>query len=352
MKKIAALVIIVAAILCIALPASATGESVVFSGNFDDVTFFTGMGSKEKLLNGITATDPSTGEDITDKIEILGTIDFNKVGVYKVSYSVVDGTGTSWGKLRKVSVVELDQDVVYKNVNHGRNYLESIDFEMIKNTGYRLSYDLYTENYEKLLYSWTFTGEDIYNPPRRMSVTITGESENYEDIKARVGQANFQILNFEYRNRFPSKADILFLVDESIDKDSTLYLYSYGATEGFKLIADGITINSANYSSYGFMSGNEYVLTDKKVGYSENTASQYSAITSSVPVKGNESGDVPEGAVNPNFNTAASEASDENSYRFDETTRRIFYAVIITAFSIMLFAFLIFILTKSRKKGE
>lgn len=186
----------------------ASADETVFFGNFEPITFSLGLGSKEKLINGISAVDPRTKEDITDKIEILGTIDFDTVGVYNVSYSVVDSTGKSWGQIRKVSIVALDNHVEYININHGRNYLESIDFEMIKNTAFELRYLLYTENYEKLLYSWCFTGEDIYNPPRRMSVTITGESENLDAIKNGVGNAKFQILNFEYKDKFPSKAEI------------------------------------------------------------------------------------------------------------------------------------------------
>lgn len=272
----------------------------VFYGNFEPITFSVGLGSNEKLLNGISAIDPYTKQDITERVEILGSINFDVVGVYNVSYSVVDSMGKSWGKLRKVSVVALDSDVEYINIDHGRNYLESIDFEMIKNTDFELHYLLYAENYEKLLYSWSFEGADIYNPPRRMSVTITKDSPNYQFIKENVGSANFQILNFEYKERFPSKAEIFFAVDETFDKASSLYLYSYGESEGFKLIADGIAINDVHYASCFFEKGGEYVLTDKKVGYSSNKLPQFESSINNDASKpiGDNSGT----EINPNFN--------------------------------------------------
>lgn len=349
MKKAVALVVMVTAILCFTSP-KVSADETVFSGNFNSITFYVGLGSYEKLLNGISATDPYTKEDITDKVGILGTIDFDKVGVYNVSYSVVDSAGKTWGELRKVSIVELDSDVEYVNIDHGRNYLESIDFEMIKNTDFELRYFLYSDNYEKLLYSWAFSGENIYNPPRRMSVTITGESQYYDAIKAGVGQANFQILNFEYKDRFPSEAEIFFAVDESFDKDSTLYLYSYGEIEGFKLIADGITINDVNYASYGFSKGGEYVLTDKKVGYSHSTNTQYSSTHSEIVPEKIPSENISGDYISPEFNAEASK-DDNESEALSDTQRYIFFGVIALAGVIVLLALAVFIVT-SRKQNK
>lgn len=324
---------------------SVNADEKVFYGNFEPITFSVGLGSKEKLLNGISAIDPYTKQDITEKVEILGSIDFNTVGVYNVSYSVVDSMGKSWGELRKVSVVALDSDVEYINIDHGRNYLESIDFEMIKNTDFELHYLLYTENYEKLLYSWSFEGADIYNPPRRMSVTITKDSPNYQTIKENVGYANFQILNFEYKERFPSKAEIFFAVDETFNKDSSLYLYSYGVTEGFKLIADGIAINDVHYASCFFEKGGEYVLTDKKVGYSNNVQPQFASSTDNETSKPTNDNSYTE--VNPNFNESNTDESNSKEI-FNELQNNIYLATLVTFLAVVVVATIVFI-TSAKK---
>lgn len=322
-------------------------DEKVFYGNFEPITFSVGLGSNEKLLNGISAVDPYTKEDITERVEILGSIDFNTVGVYNVSYSVVDSMGKSWGELRKVSVVALDSDVEYINIDHGRNYLESIDFEMIKNTDFELHYLLYTENYEKLLYSWSFEGADIYNPPRRMSVTITKNSPNYQIIKENVGYANFQILNFEYKERFPSKAEIFFAVDETFDNSSSLYLYSYGETEGFKLIADGIVINDVYYASCSFEKGGEYVLTDKKVGYSNNTLPQFTSSVGSEILKPTVDNSGTE--INPNFNESNVDAS-HNEEIFNELQNNIYLATLLTFVAVVVVATIVFVVSSKKSR--
>ena len=319
-------------------------DEQVFYGNFEPITFTVGLGSNEKLLNGITAIDPYTEQDITENVQILGSIDFDVVGVYNVSYSVIDSMGKSWGKLRKVSIVALDSDVEYINIDHGRNYLESIDFEMIKNTDFELHYLLYTENYEKLLYSWSFEGADIYNPPRRMSVTITKDSLNYQTIKENVGYANFQILNFEYKERFPSKAEIFFAVDETFNKGSSLYLYSYGETEGFKLIADGIVINDVYYASCFFEKGGEYVLTDKKVGYSNTTLPQFASSADNETSKPIDNSGT---EVNPNFNESDLDASRDEQV-FNELQNNIYLLVLLAFAVVVVVATIVFVVSAKR----
>ncbi len=346
MKKTLVFCLIVSFIFILfSVPVNA--EETVFFGNFEPITFSVGLGSNEKLINGISAIDPHTSEDITDRVEILGTIDFNAVGVYNVSYSVVDSTGKSWGKIRKVSVVELNSNVEYINIDHGRNYLESIDFEMIKNTDFELHYLLYTQNYEKLLYSWCFTGEDIYNPPRRMSVTITGKSQNYEIIKNGVGNAKFQILNFEYKDKFPSKAEIFFSVNEEFDKDTSLYLYSYGEAEGFKLIDDGILINDVYYVSCFFEKGGEYVLTDKKVGYSNNVLPQFMSSTDneiSKPINDNSGTE-----INPNFNESNIDVS-HNEEIFNELQKNIYFATLVMLVAVVVVATVVFVVSSKKSR--
>lgn len=346
MKKILALCLIVCVLLS-TFSICASAEEVVFFGNFEPITFSLGLGSKEKLINGISAVDPHTKEDITDKVEILGTIDFDTVGVYNVSYSVVDSTGKSWGQIRKVSVVALDSHVEYININHGRNYLESIDFEMIKNTDFELHYLLYSENYEKLLYSWCFTGEDIYNPPRRMSVTITGESTNIDAIKNGVGQAKFQILNFEHKDKFPSKAEIFFSVNEDFDRGTPLYLYSYGESEGFKLIDDGIVINDVYYTSCFFEKGGEYVLTDKKIGYSSSNLTQFTSSTNqdNSNIENTES----EIHTTPGFNEENSQAEEEKQI-FNDIQKNIYILVIASAAAIVFVAAMIYLIGLKHKE--
>ena len=344
MKKAVVFCLILSVILGV-FSICASAEETVFFGNFEPITFTVGFGSKDKLINGISAVDPHTKEDITDRVEILGTIDFDTVGVYNVSYSVLDSTGKSWGQIRKISVVALDSDVEYINIDHGRNYLESIDFEMIKNTDFELHYLLYSENYGKLLYSWSFTGEDIYNPPRRMSVTITGESENLDAIKNGVGQAKFQILNFEYKDKFPSKAEIFFAVNEEFSKSTTLYLYSYGETEGFKLIDDGILINDVYYASCFFEKGGEYVLTDKKIGYSSNNLTQFtsSAGQQNTNFENTES----EVHTTPGFNEDNSQIEQEKEI-FNELQKNIYFVLLATSAAIMLLSFVVYLIFKKR----
>lgn len=345
MKKAVAFCLIFSLIICL-FGVLTFAEETVFFGNFEPITFSVGLGSKEKLTNGITAIDPHTKTDITDKVEILGTVDFNTVGVYSVSYSVVDSTGKSWGKLRKVSVVALDSDVEYINIDHGKNYLESIDFQMIKNTDFELHYLLYSDNYEKLLYSWCFTGEDIYNPPRRMSVTITEESENYETIKSGVGQANFQILNFEYKDRFPSKAEIFFAVNEDFDPNTSLYLYSYGEPEGFKLIDDGIVINNVYYASCFFEKGGEYVLTDKKIGYSDSNTPHFTSSADNTASKA-ENGTESEIHINPDFNQTVSQ-SEEQEQIFTELEKDIYFMVIFFGLGVVLISTVVVIISAKK----
>ena len=302
-----------------------SSQETVFFGNFEPITFSVGLGSKEKLINGISAIDPHTNEDITD--------------------TVVDSTGKSWGQIRKVSVVALDSDVEYINIDHGRNYLESIDFEMIKNTDFELHYLLYSENYEKLLYSWCFTGEDIYNPPRRMSVTITGESENIDAIKNGVGQAKFQILNFEYKDRFPSRAEVFFSVNEEFGVGTSLYLYSYGETEGFKLIDDGIIINDVYYASCFFEKGGEYVLTDKKIGYSSSNLTQFTSSANQVDpdIDDTES----QIHTTPGFNEENSQIEQEKEI-FNDLQKNIYLTVLIVALAAILISFIVFLIFKKR----
>ena len=324
---------------------AAADDNTVFFGTFTPVSYYIGMGSKEKLLDGISAFDPDTGENISDHIEVLGTIDFDKIGVYTIQYSVVDHSGHTWGQLRKVMIVDLNSDVVYSNVNNGFNYLESIDFEKIKNTGFMLSYDLYTEDYKKLLYSWSFSGENIYNPPRRMSVTISGESEHYDAIRNYVGEANFQILNFEHKGKFPTTAEILFAVNDDIHTDSSLYLYSYVAGGGLKLIADGIKINAAGYSSYGFSEGGEYVLTDKKVGFNR-TDFPVSSVNSGTEVTVSQNSDV-SAITDIDFNRPTS--SDSLKSHFAVSPQQKTVLIRMTAFCTVVIALAILVFAFSRK---
>ena len=180
-----------------------------------------------------------------------------------------------------------------------------------------------------------------------MSVTITKNSPNYQIIKENVGYANFQILNFEYKERFPSKAEIFFAVDETFDNSSSLYLYSYGETEGFKLIADGIVINDVYYASCSFEKGGEYVLTDKKVGYSNNTLPQFTSSVGSEILKPTVDNSGTE--INPNFNESNVDAS-HNEEIFNELQNNIYLATLLTFVAVVVVATIVFVVSSKKSR--
>lgn len=61
------------------------------------------LGHEVDLLEGIIAKD-TCGNDVTDKIKVTGTVDFYRLGTYKIKYSVTDLLGRSTSKIVKFVV--------------------------------------------------------------------------------------------------------------------------------------------------------------------------------------------------------------------------------------------------------
>lgn len=61
------------------------------------------LGHEVDLLEGIIAKD-TCGNDVTDKIKVTGTVDFYRLGTYKINYSVTDLLGRSTSKIVKFVV--------------------------------------------------------------------------------------------------------------------------------------------------------------------------------------------------------------------------------------------------------
>ena len=74
------------------------------------------------VLEGIKATDSEDG-DLTSTIKVTGTVDYNKVGSYKVTYSVTDTDGAT----TTVSIVI--------NVVTQEDYVQQFDYYAVYNTG-------------------------------------------------------------------------------------------------------------------------------------------------------------------------------------------------------------------------
>jgi hypothetical protein len=246
-----------------------------------------GTGSDIDVLVGISAKDAQTGEDLTSKVNYVGSINFNKIGDYPIIYKVNGKTGSM---ARVVRIVEsnITEDLVHKKHDDGRNYLQELDFESVKGTNRNLIYNIYTDNtYRTLKYSWRFAGNQVKGTyPAKISVTIYGEENcaNASAIKKAVGKVDYKILSFECGPQvFPAKADITILVDDKFNSSDSLYLYQY--TDGkLVLIADSLVPNGAGYLSYSFTKGGDYVLTDKKAGYQETSSETSSkAPVSSTP---------------------------------------------------------------------
>ena len=101
-----------------------------------------------------------------------------------------------------------------------------------------------------------------------------------------------------------------------------------------KLIDDGIVINDVYYASCFFEKGGEYVLTDKKIGYSNNTIpNQFSSFTETV----SDSADNTESGVhiNPDFNEGTSQPEEQGEV-FTELEKNIYLSVLIFGFAVVL----------------
>ncbi|WP_343904028.1 DUF5011 domain-containing protein, partial [Oerskovia paurometabola] len=66
-------------------------------------------GAEFDPLEGVTATDPEDG-DLTDQIEVTGTVDTSTPGDYELTYRVVDSDGTAIEVTRTVTVAQTPPD--------------------------------------------------------------------------------------------------------------------------------------------------------------------------------------------------------------------------------------------------
>ena len=89
MKKLVALflTLIICATSLFSLVAYAQ-EDVIFEGNFDALTLVVGQGQMSDVMNGITAKDAQTNEDLTSKLYIDKELDFSKEGTYIIMYKI------------------------------------------------------------------------------------------------------------------------------------------------------------------------------------------------------------------------------------------------------------------------
>ena len=87
------------------------GEAKLITNSDDPIltiprSISTKVGEKIDLNQAFTAIDPQDG-DITDKVEVSGDVDFNKVGKYDITYKVTDNDGNQVIKTRNVAVVDM-----------------------------------------------------------------------------------------------------------------------------------------------------------------------------------------------------------------------------------------------------
>ena len=86
----------------ITTPEPEINEAPILNGVIDKTI---NIGDKFNSLEGITANDKEDG-DLTDKIVVEGNVDTNKVGKYKLTYSVSDSKGETVNKNRTITVEE------------------------------------------------------------------------------------------------------------------------------------------------------------------------------------------------------------------------------------------------------
>ena len=92
---------------------SVTNEAPVFEG-VDDKTVV--ERADFDPLEGVKATDREDG-DLTDKIEVTGSVDTNVPGTYKLTYAVTDSFGKTTSAERTITVEVYDGAPVFKGVD-------------------------------------------------------------------------------------------------------------------------------------------------------------------------------------------------------------------------------------------
>lgn len=102
------------------------------------------IGDSFDKLAGVTATDNEDG-DITNKINVIGSVDTNKEGSYKLVYSVEDSKGSKSEKERVITVVKKGEEPSQDTYDPNKIYLAG-DSVIFKG--------------EKYIAKWWIKGED------------------------------------------------------------------------------------------------------------------------------------------------------------------------------------------------
>lgn len=335
-------------------------DDVIFEGDFGDLTLVVGQGDFDDIKKGITAKDASTNEDLTDKIKIEGLLNFSVAGNYTIMYKI---EGKTTFKTRVVNIVKSSpvSNLVHREADHGRNYLQTPDFESVLGTKRKLIYELYTDNtYAKLKYSWTFNGADIDEEyPARFDVNIFNDCDDAAKIKKAVGKVNYKIISFSCGEiNFPAPAELLFYVGDVFENKVKLYLYQY-IDDKLVLVSDSIEVNGAGYIPGMILSkGGDYVLTDKKAGYTEPSSTEETSSkvtsskvtsskeTSSVSVSSEISSEVESSQIISSEITSSEVTSSESTSSDSPDVSTVLLVIILSAVGLMLVTIIAFAIVR------
>jgi len=109
MKKIFTLLLLLFLIVslgaCKVQPPEIQIEEIPIISGVEDVSIF--VGESFDILEGISASDAEDG-DITSSIVVSGVLDSNRIGIYTLTYSVVDSSSTLVQVVRTVTVKEVE----------------------------------------------------------------------------------------------------------------------------------------------------------------------------------------------------------------------------------------------------
>ena len=137
------------------------------------------QGTKINLLDGVSATDSEDG-NITNKIQVTGTVDKDKIGSYEITYSVTDSGNLTTTKKITITVTENKKPVIEANdlevtVNTKFDPLDKVkaidpedgnitkDIEVVENT-----VDIHTIGE----YNVTYKVSDSYNQEVEKSIKV------------------------------------------------------------------------------------------------------------------------------------------------------------------------------------
>ena len=335
-------------------------EDVIFEGDFGDLTLVVGQGQMSDVMNGITAKDATTNEDLTSQIYIDKELDFSAEGTYLIMYKI-EGKTSFESRTVKIVKSTFTSNLVHRESDHGRNYFQTPDFESVIGTTRKLIYELYTDNtYAKLKYSWTLNGKEIKeNYPSRFDVNIFNDCDNAQKIKKAVGKVNYKIISFSCGEiSFPAPAELLFYVGDTFENKVKLYLYQY-TDDKLVLVSDNIEVNGAGYiPGITLTKGGDYVLTDKKAGYNETSSEETSSkVTSSKPTSSKEtsslapssepqSSEIISSEVTSSESTSSEITSSETVLSDSPDVSTVLLVIILAAFGLMLVTIIAFAIVR------